>query len=136
MEIKPRIRAPLVPINLKRRVISKAEKKVVWEKTNGHCHFCGKKLIFSAKRGSRGRWNVDHVLQKARGGDCDIRNFLAICRECNRLRWHFDSRKIRRIFRYGEIAVTEVRKGTKLGKLLKQMHESRRAINISKRKPV
>lgn len=119
-----------------RKSITFQQKRVIWLKTNGHCHFCGKKLIFSAKRGSRGRWHVDHVLQKARGGVCDISNYLPICRECNRLRWHFDSRKIRRIFRYGEIAINEVRKGTTLGKILKTIHESRRAKNISLRKPI
>ena len=120
-------------LGTKRKPITTAIKKLVWKKTGGRCHFCGVRLMFSAKQGKRGRWHVDHIFQKKYGGVCDISNYLPICRDCNRLRWFWNSKKIRRIFRYGMLAVQEVKRNTEMGKHLRHAYEKRRAYNFTKR---
>ena len=43
--------------------------RIIFDKTNGHCHFCGDALIFH-KYGLKniedinGSWEADHVIQK------------------------------------------------------------------------
>ena len=42
----------------------------IFERTSGHCHFCGDQLTF-AKRGWKtapmaGYWEVDHITQRAK----------------------------------------------------------------------
>jgi hypothetical protein len=64
----------------------------IWEKTHGHCHFCGDLVEFE-KRGWKdgdlnGYWEVDHVIQKGKGGSKSFENCLPACTRCNRLRWH------------------------------------------------
>ena len=100
---------------MERKPISKKEKKIIWEKTGGLCHFCGEKLIFDAKRGDKGRWHVDHILPFSRNGKNSLENYLPICNVCNRLKWNFESNKIRELFRWGIIARKEVIEKTKLG---------------------
>jgi 5-methylcytosine-specific restriction endonuclease McrA len=44
----------------------------IWEKTKGHCHFCGDPVEFE-KRGwidgdLSGYWEIDHIIQKGKGG--------------------------------------------------------------------
>lgn len=107
---------------------------MVWEKTAGRCHFCGKKLIFSAKRGSPGRWNVDHVVPIKQGGGNSLKNYLAICRACNRLRWYLNSKRIRKTYLYGVIAFREVKHKTDLGKILRLMYNARKKFNKERRK--
>ena|GEM_PF-5747357 len=55
--------------------------KLIFSRTSGHCHFCGDKLIFS-RRGikkdepEKGAWEVDHVIQKHKGGKNASENYL------------------------------------------------------------
>src|SRR3989344_191430 len=116
---------------MRRRVITQSERKIVYAKTGGHCHFCGEQLVFGAKRGEKGRWNVDHVAPLAHGGRDFIENYLPICGTCNRLRWFFPSEKIRELFQYGTIAYREIRKKTKLGDKFYELYTMQLKRNIA-----
>jgi len=85
----------------KRKSINKKTKEIVFDKTDGRCHVCGKTLFFNAKAGSRERWRVDHILQKSRGGEDLINNYLPICRDCNFLRRNYGSLEGKRILELG-----------------------------------
>lgn len=69
---------------VKRRKLSKTERMAVYQKTKGHCAYCGCVLEFSAMQ-------VDHVVPldgwSERGGDT-LDNMLPACRSCN----HYKSR--------------------------------------------
>ncbi len=111
--------------------------KIIWQKTDGRCHFCGKRLVFGAygPSGSKiGKWHVDHIHPKARGGKNDVINYLPICKQCNRLRWFLDPKRIRKTFKYGVLAFREVRKKSETGKILHKLYLSNRVYNKKKRK--
>ena len=107
----------------RRESINKENKKLIFSKTGGLCHFCGKKLNFEAKRGYDGRWHIDHIFPFSRGGKNCLENYLPICRSCNRLKWHFTGNKIREIFRYGVIAEKEVIKKSELGRKIEEIYD-------------
>ncbi|MBK7537594.1 MAG: HNH endonuclease [Myxococcales bacterium] len=60
--------------------------QLIFEKTDGHCHLCGKRLswanygVFSA----RGAWEVEHSVPRAVGGTDHLNNLFAACISCNR----------------------------------------------------
>jgi hypothetical protein len=111
----------------------------VWEKTNGHCHFCGDSVEFE-KRGWRegdltGYWEVDHVIQRGKGGSQSVENCLAACTRCNRLRWHRQGEAVRELLLLGLIAKDEINKPTSIiGKSLLELREKRLAKNELRRK--
>jgi len=117
-----------------RKPIKPKDKQLVFLKTGGRCHFCGEKLEFGARRGEKGEWNVDHVVQLAQSGVDNIENYLPICRVCNRLRWHFASNKIRELFRYGVIVLGEIRKQTELGKKIEDLYKKKLEDNKLRRR--
>lgn len=57
----------------------------IYDKTDGHCHLCHKKLSFSnyGKSGGMGAWNIEHSLPKAKGGTDNLNNLYAACIPCN-----------------------------------------------------
>lgn len=72
---------------------SKGERLVraVYDKTRGHCHFCGDRVVLGhhgrTKSGYvRGAWELDHVIQRKKGGASNPDNYLPACWKCNRLR--------------------------------------------------
>jgi len=102
--------------------MTKAQLRAVWEKTAGHCHFCGDPVDFQ-RRGYRperidGSWEVDHVVQRAKGGAVQIGNCLPACTRCNRLRWHRRGVALRHLLELGMIARREVDRMTELGEKL------------------
>jgi len=63
----------------------------IFDKTGGHCHFFGDSLRFDCRGWSErmnGHWEVDHVVQRGKGGVRSADNCLPTCTRCNRLRWH------------------------------------------------
>lgn len=58
----------------------------IYDRTDGRCHICGKKLGFVnyASPGRRGAWEVDHSNARANGGSDYLRNLLPACVSCNR----------------------------------------------------
>jgi hypothetical protein len=100
----------------------------IFDKTSGHCHFCGDPITFENRGWSDtpdGHWEADHVIQKGKGGAKSAENCLAACMRCNRLRWHRTGKSIREILLLGMIARKEVRRGSPLGKQLKVLRDTR-----------
>ena len=118
--------------------MTKLELRTIWEKTEGHCHFCGDAVVLNL-RGWRdgdltGYWEVDHVIQRDKGGSIGERNCLPACTRCNRLRWHRKGEAIRELLFLGLITRDEIQKRTALGKSLSVLCEKRLARNQSRRK--
>jgi 5-methylcytosine-specific restriction endonuclease McrA len=110
----------------------------IWEKTQGHCHFCGDPVDFE-KRGWNdgdltGYWEVDHVIQRDKGGGNLVDNYLPACTRCNRLRWHRTGDKIRELLLLGLIAKEQINKGTKIGASLIELREKRILKNQQRRR--
>lgn len=110
----------------------------IWEKTQGHCHFCGDLVDFE-KRGWHdtdltGYWEVDHVIQRGKGGNNSKNNCLPACTRCNRLRWHRTGEKIRELLIFGLIVQDEITQGTNLGKSILGLMGKRSLKNQKRRK--
>lgn len=58
----------------------------IYDKTNGTCRYCGKRLSFAnyGQQGERGAWEVDHSRSRANGGTDHGNNLFAACIDCNR----------------------------------------------------
>ena len=103
---------------------------MIFEKTNGHCHFCGDAVVLE-KYGYRninssdGAWEIDHVVQKGKGGNKSPENCLPACVKCNRLRWHRKGDNIRNLMQLGLIANDEIKKGSEIGKTVKKLFDKR-----------
>lgn len=102
--------------------MTEAQYREIWDKTNGHCHFCGDPVSLR-KRGYRrdradGCWEADHVVQRDKAGISSIANYLPACTPCNRLRWHRKGAAIRDLLLLGLIARREVDTLTETGKSL------------------
>jgi hypothetical protein len=69
----------------------------IYNRTDGHCHICGKKLSFAnyAIPGSRGAWEVEHSVAKAMGGTGHLNNLFPACIACNRAKGTNTSRSAR-----------------------------------------
>lgn len=116
-----------------------SDKKLVWEKTNGYCHFCGEKVIFENYGKNKfipGNWNIDHIFPRAMGGYNDTANYLPTCGECNGLKWHRTGKQIQELMRYGLVSLREKRKGTQAGKKISEFYSSQQKINEARRKRV
>ncbi len=111
----------------------------IWEKTEGHCHFCGDAVEFE-KRGWHdgdlaGYWEVDHVIQRNKGGVDSADNYLPACTRCNRLRWHRTGERIRELLLLGLVAKGEIKKRTALGQALIKLRD-KRLVNNQKRRSI
>jgi 5-methylcytosine-specific restriction endonuclease McrA len=109
----------------------------IWNKTSGHCHFCGDPVDFE-KRGWRegdlnGYWEIDHVIQHRKGGVNSPANYLPACTRCNRLRWHRTGEQVRDLIFLGLIAKDEIRKSSETGKKLIDLHSKRLNENKKRR---
>jgi len=72
----------------------------IYEKTDGCCHICWKKLAFInyGKPRSRAAWEVEHSRPVAKGGSHRMQNLLPSCVPCNRGKGaHLTTRSARRI---------------------------------------
>ena len=58
----------------------------IFGKTNGRCHICRNQLSFNnyGELGSRGAWEVEHSVPRAKGGTDHLNNLYASCVTCNR----------------------------------------------------
>ena len=63
-------------------------KKKVFDKTDGNCHFCDKKLILKnygkTDTRTRGNWEIDHSKPVSKGGKNHLNNYFPACIYCNR----------------------------------------------------
>lgn len=64
---------------------SEQQLKKIFERTDGYCHLCHKKLVFKnrGKYGERGAWHVEHTKAKANGGTDHLNNLKPSCIACN-----------------------------------------------------
>ncbi len=69
----------------------------IYERTDGRCHICRKKLAFSnyGRHGRRGAWEVDHSKARNRGGSDHGNNLFAACTSCNRSKGDSGTRSAR-----------------------------------------
>jgi hypothetical protein len=69
----------------------------IYDRTDGHCHICGKKLSFVnyAIPSDRGAWEVEHSVAKAVGGTNHLNNLFPACISCNRAKGTGTSRAAR-----------------------------------------
>ena len=58
----------------------------VYDKTNGYCYYCEKKISFKnyGSLGEHGAWEIDHSNPKSKGGTDYLRNLVPACVACNR----------------------------------------------------
>ena len=119
------------------KLSNKEKLNTIWDKTKGHCHFCGEKLIFENYAKSKfiaGNWYVDHIFPRALGGDSMTANYLPICGECNRLKWFGTGKKIQELMKYGFISLREIKKGSEIGKKITKLYELKQEENRKRRK--
>ena len=111
--------------------MNEGQLREIWNKTNGHCHFCGDRVSLR-KRGYRrqradGCWEVDHVVQRDKGGAASsLTNYFAACTSCNRLRRHRRGSQLRELLMIGMIAKREMESFTETGKRLIVLRHQRR----------
>src|SRR5580692_6677007 len=108
----------------------------IYDKTDGHCHFCGDPIKFENRGWTAtmdGHWEVDHVIQWDKGGAFRSENCLPACTRCNRLRWHRSGDAIRELLWIGTIAVKEIKCGTPFGKELERLRQERLDENVTRR---
>ena len=65
------------PVGERRHRLTPELKAKVWEKTAGHCKYCGRRLNPFRE------FSVDHVIPVSKGGGDDIDNLVPACRSCN-----------------------------------------------------
>ena len=56
--------------------VEKVSRKEVYERDNGRCHICGKKV-------SKKSWHLDHLIPLIKGGEHSYRNVAVSCPKCN-----------------------------------------------------
>ena len=59
---------------------------LIFDRTNGKCHICHKKLTFSnyGSIAARGAWEGEHSVPRSKGGTDHLNNLYAACISCNR----------------------------------------------------
>lgn len=113
--------------------------KTIFNKTKGHCHFCGDPLVLQ-RYGCKdiedlaGAWEADHIIQQGKGGSKSAENCLPACVRCNRLRWHRKGNNLRDLLLLGLISKVEIRKKTSIGKQLLKLKSNRIKINKKRRR--
>lgn len=67
-----------------RRKLTQKERKIVYEKTNGHCAYCGCEIPFKG-------FHADHVKCMRNNENVDtVDNMLPSCRSCNQYKSTYD----------------------------------------------
>src|SRR5271170_7302000 len=121
-------------LRIEKTMLTDGSLRAVFERTTGHCHFCGDLLILS-KYGWKalddldGAWELDHIIQKGKGGSKDADNCLPACVRCNRLRWHRQGQDLRELLLLGLIAKDEIKKSWPLGQYILRLKERRLELN-------
>ncbi len=119
-------------------MLTNTKLKKIFDKTKGHCHFCGDPIVFEeyGSKETKGAWEADHVIQKAKGGPKDDVNCLPSCTKCNRLRWHRKGDNLRDLIFLGLIVKDEIKKGSDIGKKIKLLKNKRIKTNVKRRRKI
>lgn len=67
------------PVKIKRKHFSDAERKEIYNRADGYCQLCGRKITIS-------NFTVDHIVPLGRGGNNDMSNVQAVCKVCNQFK--------------------------------------------------
>jgi hypothetical protein len=69
----------------------------IYDRTEGKCHLCRKKLAFAnyALAGGRGAWEIEHSVPRSNGGTDHLNNLYAACISCNRDKSDSSTRTVR-----------------------------------------
>src|SRR6266700_5629426 len=75
-----------------------AELRAIYERTEGRCHICRKRLSLRnyGSIGKRGAWEIEHSVAQARGGTDHLNNLFAAHISCNRSKGDGSSQSARR----------------------------------------
>lgn len=65
----------------KRKKYSQTVRKMVYNKSGGHCELCGREIQFS-------EMTLDHIIPLAQGGADNKTNLQCTCRACNTFKGH------------------------------------------------
>ena len=112
-------------------------RREIFNKFDGHCHFCGDPLVFENRGWAEvmdGHWEVDHVVQRDKGGRKTADNCLPACTRCNRLRWHRTGDAMRNLLLLGVIAMKQIKDGNEMGRTLRLLRRERLRENKHRRK--
>ena len=115
---------------------SERDLREIYDKTTGHCHFCGDPIEFENRGWAEtmeGHWEVDHVIQRDKGGAKTSLNCLPACTRCNRLRWHRTGDALRDLLLLGVIAMKEIKSNSQIGKQLEHLRAARLEENVIRR---
>lgn len=71
---------------VERMVYDKSQLRRIYDRTDGYCHICHRKLALKnyGVLDARGGWEVDHSRARANGGSNHGNNLYAACTSCNR----------------------------------------------------
>jgi hypothetical protein len=92
---------------VRRQALSAKDRSAVLAKTAGRCHICGGEVI--------ARWQADHVLAHAGGGQHAVDNYLAAHALCNNYRWDYGSEEFQWILKIGVWARGQMETNSPLG---------------------
>jgi len=111
----------------------------IFLRTEGHCHFCGDRLVFEKYGWKKlnnliGAWEADHVIQRGKGGSESAENCLPACVRCNRLRWHRKGHDIRELLLLGLIANVEINRKSDIGRKILELKSKRIEENRKRRR--
>ena len=76
-----------------RRALSRKDRQAILAKTGGRCHICGGLV--------KDRWDADHVLAHAGGGEHTVDNYLPAHGLCNNYRWDYTAGEFQLIMKLG-----------------------------------
>lgn len=68
---------------MSRKKLTETDRKAIYQKTNGHCAYCGSVLPYKSMQ-------ADHIVPLRRGGEDTLDNMLPACRSCNHYKSSMD----------------------------------------------
>ncbi|MDH5648587.1 MAG: HNH endonuclease [Gammaproteobacteria bacterium] len=79
---------------------TKEQLRKIYNRTDGGCHICHKKLSFCnyGKISGRAPWEIEHSSPRSRGGTDHLNNLYAACPSCNRSKGNNSTKNARQQF--------------------------------------
>jgi 5-methylcytosine-specific restriction endonuclease McrA len=89
--------------------LSISERKIIYLKTDGLCHICGKNLDIK-------KFEANHVKPYSESANNKHENYLPSCKTCNNYRWNYLPDEIQWILKLGVWTKSQIEKDNDLGK--------------------